>query len=110
MLGDANPSNFMISRDGVVVVDLEQARRATPRRIAWDIVTVIAYSHLMGVAVSLPEEMLKEYLEEASIPRDVLLRELLRPELLTPYIIMPIKVPEAIKAVTSTISPQPSTS
>jgi tRNA A-37 threonylcarbamoyl transferase component Bud32 len=110
VLGDANPSNFLISRDGVAIVDLEQARRATPRRIAWDIVTVIAYSQLMGVDVSLPEEMLRGYLEEASIPRDVLLRELLRPELLTPYIIMPFKVPEAIKAVTSTISPQPSTS
>jgi hypothetical protein len=83
------------------VVDLEQARRATPKSIAWDIVTAIAYTQLMGVDANLPLELLREYLEEASTPRNILLRELLKPELLTPYMVMPFKLPEAIKIIAS---------
>jgi hypothetical protein len=40
-------------------------------------------------------------LEEASTPRNILLRELLKPELLTPYMVMPFKLPEAIKIIAS---------
>jgi hypothetical protein len=100
-LGDANPSNFLVTRDGIAVVDLEQARRATPKSIAWDIVTAIAYTQLMGVDANLPLELLREYLEEAGTPRNTLLRELLKPELLTPYMVMPFKLPEAIKIIAS---------
>ncbi len=101
-LGDANPSNFLVAEDGIAVVDLEQARRATLRRIAWDIVTVIAYSQLMGVDASLPSELLREYLEEVTIPKSRLVEELLKPELLTPYIVMPFKIPETIRIIIST--------
>jgi Mn2+-dependent serine/threonine protein kinase len=101
-LGDANPSNFLVTREGIALVDLEQARKATPRRIAWDMVTVIAYTQLMGVDISLPSELLKEYLGEVDMPKSKLAGEILKPEILTPYIIMPFKIPETIKMILST--------
>lgn len=103
-LGDANPSNFIKSANDIYLVDLEQARRANLERIAWDIVTVIAYSHLMNVNPLLVRELLEEYASHIGVLRIKLLRELLKVKYWTPYALMPFKLPEALTLARSTLA------
>jgi len=103
-LGDANPGNFLALGEGLALVDLEQARRATVGGMAWDIVTVLAYSHLMGVDSRLVKSLLEEYASSIGGLRGPLVEELLKPRYWLPYIAIPYKAPEALNIVRSTLA------
>ncbi|MEM1686147.1 MAG: hypothetical protein QXO93_06160 [Acidilobaceae archaeon] len=94
-LGDANPSNFIVD-DSIALVDLEQARRASIREKAWDIVTVIAYSHLLGLKSGLLESMLKTYSDTLGEDTRILAREFKKIKYWIPYTIMPYMLPVAL--------------
>ncbi len=45
VMGDANPSNFIVAEDSTYLIDLEQARRSSSlRHRAWDIAVLVYYS------------------------------------------------------------------
>ncbi len=49
VMGDANPSNFIVSRYSTYIVDLEQARRSDRlRHQAWDLAVLVYYTFLFN--------------------------------------------------------------
>ncbi len=49
VVGDANPSNFIVGRERVYLVDLEQAMQASSLRYrAWDLAVLVYYSFLFN--------------------------------------------------------------
>lgn len=98
-LGDANPSNFLVTPSDVALIDLEQARRANVERMAWDLITVIAYSHLMNINSKLIEELLEGYASEIGELKTKVGEELLKPRYWIPYTLIPFRLPEALNMV-----------
>ncbi len=97
-LGDANPGNFIVSGSSITLVDLEQARPSDPASIAWDIITVIAYTHLTRARGTHLKELIKTYVEEGA-PTGETIRELKKLKYWTPYLLMPHKIVEAMKII-----------
>ncbi|MCE4623014.1 MAG: hypothetical protein F7B19_06860 [Desulfurococcales archaeon] len=63
VLGDPNPGNFIDTRDGMGLIDAEQARKFTPKAGAWDLIVYVYYPVLFGKDVDLIAEGLRGYLE-----------------------------------------------
>ncbi len=61
VLGDPNPGNFILTREGMGLIDAEQARRFTPRRGAWDLVVYTFYSLLFDAKEDLVREGVRGY-------------------------------------------------
>ncbi|ADL18926.1 hypothetical protein ASAC_0519 [Acidilobus saccharovorans 345-15] len=60
-LGDPNPSNVVIGRDGAWLIDVEQAGKFTPQRGAWDLAVFFYYSRFFGAPLDLVKESLRSY-------------------------------------------------
>ncbi|AEM37917.1 Mn2+dependent serine/threonine protein kinase [Pyrolobus fumarii 1A] len=49
VMGDANPTNFIVGRDRIYMVDLEQARKSDSiKHRAWDLAVLVYYSFLFN--------------------------------------------------------------
>ena len=55
-LGDPNPGNFLVGGGGVSVIDVEQAKKYTVERGAWDLAVYTVYALLFNQ----PEELIAE--------------------------------------------------
>lgn len=95
-LGDANPGNFIVSGSSITLVDMEQVRPSDPTSIAWDIITVIAYTHLTRAKGTYLNELIETYVGEGAPTREAI-RELGKLKYWTPYLLMPHKIVEALK-------------
>ncbi|MEB3774624.1 MAG: hypothetical protein GSR86_06855 [Desulfurococcales archaeon] len=61
-LGDTNPGNLLVTPGGgIAVIDAEQAKEATLRGMAWDIIVATVTSIFYGVPEDLIEALLSEY-------------------------------------------------
>lgn len=99
-LGDANPGNFIVSGSTVTLVDMEQARPSDPASTAWDIITVIAYTHITRARGAHLNELIEAYVEEGAPTRETI-RELRKLKYWIPYLLIPHKIVEAIKIIRS---------
>lgn len=60
-MGDPNPGNVVIGRDGPSVIDLEQAGRFSNLKGAWDLAVFFYYARFFGRPLDLVKESVRSY-------------------------------------------------
>ena len=65
-LGDPNPGNFLVGPRGVSVIDVEQAKKYTVERGAWDLAVYTVYALLFNSPEELVSSGLRAYAAHAS--------------------------------------------
>lgn len=96
VLGDPNPGNFVASRDGLGLIDAEQARRFTPAGGAWDLIVYVYYPVALGKDRDLIVEGVKGYLERVDPRRKKrVVRELRKGKIWLGLVLLPYQFRKA---------------